>query len=82
MGSVAKRSISVPVDVWRKVQAAAEEEHTTVSAFITEALENLISIREGLRGVRAWEREHGALTAEELAEADALLDAIDRRAQQ
>ena len=73
MSSVVKKSISVPDDVWSAAEAAAEDEHTTVSALVSEALSNLLAVRAGLRSVRDWERDHGSLTAEELAEADALL---------
>lgn len=82
MGSVVKKSISVPDHVWREAETAAAEEHTTVSAFIAEAIENMIRTRDGLRAVREWERENGALTAEELAEADAILDAAEAAAKQ
>lgn len=35
---------------------------------------NGLATRRGLEAVHAWEREHGALTDEELAAADAALD--------
>ncbi|MGH2853312.1 MAG: hypothetical protein ACRDLF_03860 [Solirubrobacteraceae bacterium] len=40
-----------------------------------------LSISLGLAGVAEWEAEHGPLSAEDLAEADAVLDAagIGRR---
>lgn len=68
-----KKSVSIPDDVWSAAEAAAEDDHTTVSALVSEALSRLLSVRAGLREVRAWERDHGALTAEELAEADEVL---------
>jgi hypothetical protein len=74
MGGVVKKSVSVPDIIWAAAEDEAAHEHTTVSALITEALENLLAIRDGLRAVREWEREHGEFTPEELAEADALLD--------
>jgi hypothetical protein len=74
MAGVVKKSVSVPDIIWAAVEDEAAHEHTTVSALITEALENLLAIRDGLRAVREWEREHGEFTPEELAEADALLD--------
>jgi hypothetical protein len=74
MGSVVKKSLSVPDVIWAAAEDEAANGHTTVSALVTEALENLLAIRDGLRAVREWEREHGKLTAEELAEADAILD--------
>ena len=74
MGTVAKKSVSVPDVIWSAAESEAEASHTTVSALVTEALENLLAIRAGLRAVQEWEREHGALTHEELVEADAILD--------
>lgn len=46
----------------------------TVSAALTDAAGLWLSTRRGLRAVRAWERDHGALIAGELAAADAELD--------
>jgi hypothetical protein len=74
MGGVVKKSVSVPDIIWAAAEDEAANEHTTVSALITEALENLLAIRDGLRAVREWEREHGEFTPEDLAEADSLLD--------
>jgi hypothetical protein len=74
MSGVVKKSISVPDVIWAAAESEAASGHTTVSALITEALANLLAIRNGLRAVTEWEDENGALTAEELAEADAILD--------
>jgi hypothetical protein len=74
VGNVVKKSVSVPDIVWSAAEEAAANGHTTVSALVTEALENLLAVREGLAAVREWEREHGALTMEELVEAEAILD--------
>ena len=77
MGAVVKKSVSVPDVIWSAAEDEAANGHTTVSALVAEALENLLAIRTGQRAVRDWEGEHGALTPEELAEADALLDGSD-----
>lgn len=74
MAGVVKKSISVPDVIWAAAEDEAANGHTTVSALVTEALENLLAIRAGLRAVAEWEAEHGALTDAELAEADAILD--------
>lgn len=74
MSSVVKRSISLPVEVFEALEAEAAEDGHTVSAALTEAAGLWLASRRGLRAVRAWEREHGALTAEELARADEVLD--------
>jgi hypothetical protein len=75
MGTVVKKSVSVPDVIWAAAEAEAAHSHTTVSALIADALENLLAIRAGLRAVQEWEREHGEFTGTEVAEADATLDA-------
>jgi predicted transcriptional regulator len=78
---VAKRSISVPEEIWRQVQEIAEEENMTPSAVISRELERLIRVRAGLAGVRWYEEQRGApFTAEELASADAEVEEAWRRA--
>jgi hypothetical protein len=74
MAGVVKKSVSVPDVIWAAAEDEAANGNTTVSALITEALENLLAIRDGLRAVREWEKEHGEFTSEERAEADAILD--------
>ena len=75
MGAVVKKSVSVPDIIWSAAEAEAEASHTTVSALVAEGLEYLLAIRAGQHAVRDWEAEHGAFTPEEIAEADAALDA-------
>ena len=60
--------------MFEALEAQAVEEGRTVSAALADAADLWLSTRRGLRAVRAWEREHGALTADELAVADAELD--------
>ncbi len=74
MSTVVKRSISLPADVFEALEAQAAEEGRTVSAALADAADLWLATRRGLRAVRAWEREHGALTAEESAAADRELD--------
>lgn len=69
-----KRSISLPADVFEALELQAAEEGRTVSAALADAADLWLSTRRGLRAMRAWEREHGALTADELAGADRALD--------
>lgn len=76
---VVKRSVSLPISVYGALEAQAAREGLTVSAALAEAAEIWLSTRRGRRAVRAWEREHGALTAEELAAADAELDRVGVR---
>lgn len=74
MPSFVKRSISLPADVFEALEEQAAEEGRTVSAALAEAADLWLATRRGLRAVRAWERDHGALTANELAAADTELD--------
>jgi hypothetical protein len=74
MSTVVKRSISLPADVFEALEAQAAEEGRTVSAALADAADLWLATRRGLRAVRAWERDHGVLTAEELAAADHELD--------
>ena len=74
MGSVVKRSVSLPSALFEALESQATAEGRTVSAALTDAADLWLSTRRGLKAVRAWERHHGALTASELAEADRILD--------
>jgi hypothetical protein len=60
--------------MFEALEAQAAEEGRTVSAALADAADLWLSTRRGLRAVRAWERDHGALTADELAAADTELD--------
>lgn len=82
MGSVVKKSISVPEGIWAEAEATAAAENTTVSALIAEAIENLMIVRRGIRAVRAWERENGAFTADELARIESELSAVEEAARE
>jgi hypothetical protein len=75
---VVKRSLSFPADLFAEVEQEAKAEGVAVSTVVTEAARQWLIIRRGLRAVREWEAEHGAFTDQELAEADALLDAALR----
>jgi hypothetical protein len=74
MSSVVKRSISLPTELFEALAREAAQDGRTVSATLADAADLWLSTRRGLRSVRAWERDNGALTAEELAEADRILD--------
>ena len=74
MSSVVKRSVSLPSEVFAALEREALAQGQTVSAALADAADQWLATRRGLRAVRAWERENGALTADELAAADAELD--------
>jgi hypothetical protein len=73
--SVSKRSVSLDDAVAERVERAADEDGVSFSSWLSTAAEDKL-LREGMRGVREWEAEAGALTAEELAAGEALLDRL------
>jgi len=50
------------------LNGAAAAESTTVSAWIAATARRRLRLEAGRQGLAAWEREHGALTPEKLAE--------------
>jgi hypothetical protein len=74
MSTVVKRSVSLPAELFERLEREAAEEGRTMSATLADAADLWLSTRKGLKAVRAWENEHGSFTAAELAEADAILD--------
>ncbi len=70
---VIKRSVSLADDVAAAVEEAAHEDGVSFSAWLSSAAERQLRVRQGLRGVAAWEAEAGDLTAEEIAAGEALL---------
>lgn len=76
---VQKVSISLDESVLLAARESAKRQGMSLSAWVNEvsesALESEVSLEEGLAGVAEWEAEHGPISAEELAKADAVLDA-------
>jgi len=62
-------AITVAPDVHAQVVAAADEEGTSVSAWMTSAARRALLVRDGLHAVAEWEAEHGAFTDAERAAA-------------
>jgi hypothetical protein len=54
---------------------AAEREGISLSAWLNQASANALAVEDGLAGVAEWEAEQGPLSQEQLAAADAVLDA-------
>ncbi len=65
-----KRSISMPPDLDAEIADAAAQAGMTYSAWLAATARKEFTIRAGLAGVAQYEEEHGAFTAEELAEAE------------
>ena len=64
-----KLAISMDSEVHAKVIEAASAAPVSVSAWITAAARRALLVRDGLAAVAEWEREQGALTAQELQDA-------------
>ena len=74
-----KRSISLPSDLADAIDQAATAEGTTVSAWIAETAAHRLRLDAGRQGVAEWERQHGALTPDEIADGLARARAMLRR---
>ena len=64
---VSKRSVSLDDEVAAAVEEAAKQDGVSFSAWLSSAAEMQLRVRQGLRGVAAWEGETGSLSAEEVA---------------
>ncbi len=71
-----KVAITVDPDVYEGVQAAAEREGVSVSAWITAAARERLSIADGLRAVAEYEEENGAFTEAQMEAAHRRVDAL------
>ena len=69
-----KLAITVDADVHAAVAAAAQAERVSVSKWITDAARDALRVRRGLAAVAAWEKEHGALSEEEMRAAHARVE--------
>ena len=71
-----KLSVALDDGVAAEVARAAERSGVSVSAWLNDAAANALAVEAGLEAVGEWEADHGALTVDELAAADALLDRL------
>jgi alkylhydroperoxidase family enzyme len=76
--SVVKRSVSIDAEVAAAAEAAASSDGVSFSAWLSEAAERRLRVRDGLEGVAEWEVEAGVLSSEERAAGEALLDRLLR----
>ena len=63
-----KRSVSLPPELAEAIDKAAADEGTTFSAWLADTAAHRLRLDAGRRGLAAWEKEHGPLSAEELAD--------------
>ena len=68
-------SVGVPRQLWDRVESAAQDDSTTVSAVVAEALARHLSLRARLRSVESWAWQGGVADLEELAEVDPVFEA-------
>jgi hypothetical protein len=68
MASRDKRSVSLPPDLAEAIDQAAEDEGTTFSGWLADTAAHRLRLDAGRRGLAAWEKDHGPLTAEELSD--------------
>jgi len=73
--SVQKLSIALEEPVARAAREAARRRGLSLSAWLTQASREALAIEDGLAAVAEWEAEHGSMSPEDLAAADAVLDA-------
>ena len=77
-----KRSISMPPELDAEIAAAAAEAGLSYSAWLADTARKEFTIRAGLAAASQFEQDHGAFTAEEIADADAwAARAIERSSQ-
>ena len=62
-----KRSISLPPDLARAVDNAAQDEGTTFSAWLAQTAAHRLKLDAGRQAIAEWELENGPLTPSELA---------------
>jgi hypothetical protein len=70
-----KLSVALEKPVAHAAKQSAERRGISLSAWLNEASRNALAVEDGLAAVAEWEAEHGPLTAQDLAVADAVLDA-------
>jgi len=63
-----KRSISMPPELARAIEEAANAEGTTFSAWLARTAAHRLKLDAGRQAIAEWEQENGALTPDELAE--------------
>ena len=71
-----KRSVSLPRELALEIDRAATRSGTTFSGWLAETAAHRLRLEAGRRALAAWEREHGALTADERTEGRARARAL------
>lgn len=74
--AVKKISVALDPDVAEAAASAAQAHGQSLSAWLNDAARGRLVVEQGRAGVRQWQDEQGALTDDERAHADALLDEL------
>jgi len=74
-----KRSISLPPTLDDEIQAQAERDGLTYSAWLADAARKELTVRAGLAAVAEVEQEIGTFTDEEIASAERWAQAVTHR---
>jgi predicted transcriptional regulator len=72
--SMIEVSVGVPAELWAKVETAVEEDDSSASALLAEALAQHLSRRARLRSVSAWAWDASGTQVDDLAEVDPVTD--------
>jgi hypothetical protein len=63
-----KRSVSLPAELARAIDQAAASDGTTFSGWLADTAAHRLRLEAGRKAIAEWERDHGPLTADELAD--------------
>lgn len=74
--AVKKISVALDPDVAEAAAAAAQAHGQSLSAWLNDAARGRLVVEQGRVAIAQWQDEQGALTDEERARADALLDEL------
>lgn len=74
--AVKKISVALEPDVAEAAASAAQAHGQSLSAWLNDAARARLVLERGRRAVEQWQDDHGALTEDERASADALLDEL------
>jgi hypothetical protein len=77
--TVRKMSVALEESTAQAAAEAAERRGVSLSSWLNQAAERALRVEKGLLAVQAWEADHGALTAGELAAADRFLAKKQRK---
>jgi hypothetical protein len=63
-----KRSVSLPPELAQAIDQAAADDGTTFSAWLADTAAHRLRLESGRQAIASWEREHGPLSPDELAD--------------